>query len=794
MQVSSIKELDTHAVIGGGFAQNFGMSDSAEFFTVLSDTLYRDKKLAVVREVICNAWDAHIDASKQDVPIEITLTDYDLTIRDFGKGIAKDKIGPVYCVYGASTKASDGAQTGGFGLGCKAPFAYSNHFTVTSCHNGTRTLWAISRGGIESDGKPSFREMVSTKTEETGIAVSVPIETQNDSREFHQLILKVVKLGGINAELNGQRLDTYDYTEARKTGFCVMPQGFSLNESRCYVLYGAVTYPVRDTDPKTKRLLSELRNFISSGVVMLIAKPHTIGVTPSREALSYSELTNATINKLLEKTLNSVRGAAQRIYRKTITDRIDKMINSAPDLPAIALKNWHSMSENRSDNTLCASPDQIAIRYVLRTAGNYRQEKFFNTLAARIAKKFPRYSGIRRLPPHVCSGCRVESEISKLMAREDMKIAYRIASSADAVGSCRFFFGGRSSVNRDSYAIEERKGHGPIQNTILIAPSRKAIFEAIHQATEKYASTSGYRNEYAYREMPWIGFVLRSPSAAQIAKIKETAATFGIEVVTLAFPARRKPRKKLESDCAYYDIAKLTPTKSRGRWAATEPTIKEPRFYFRALGTIDNLNVTRVAGSYSITDKNTLKKIAKHFPDTAVVWTNKQECEVKKKGAVHIFDAMAAKFGELLHDKFVQYEALRSEKAFCDLHIYPWDYPNADLALTLAAQSKALSLILFPSKARKNDSNLGAVNDILAIANAFHLQSADCDFSKKRKQLFSEAKASFEHILGSPEELNKRFSFLASIKEFSAVGKNEEAIALVIKTLMRKHKAQKETM
>ncbi len=69
MEVSQPLDHITHAVIGGGKTIDFGISNSAEFFDILSRTLYTDQILAVVREVLCNAWDAHIAAGCTDKPI-----------------------------------------------------------------------------------------------------------------------------------------------------------------------------------------------------------------------------------------------------------------------------------------------------------------------------------------------------------------------------------------------------------------------------------------------------------------------------------------------------------------------------------------------------------------------------------------------------------------------------------------------------------------------------------------------------------------------------------------------------
>ena len=64
-----------HMLTGGAKTIEFGISNDAAFFHILSSTLYSDQRLAVAREVLCNVWDAHIRAGITDKPIEVTITD-----------------------------------------------------------------------------------------------------------------------------------------------------------------------------------------------------------------------------------------------------------------------------------------------------------------------------------------------------------------------------------------------------------------------------------------------------------------------------------------------------------------------------------------------------------------------------------------------------------------------------------------------------------------------------------------------------------------------------------------------
>ena len=312
-----IEDADTHAVIGGGKARAFGIANTAEFVTVLSKTLYSNEKLAVAREILCNAWDAHIDAGITDRPVVITMTETEMRIRDFGKGIHDDMIGDIYCIYGESTKRKATGQTGGFGLGSKAPFAYSDHFTVTSHHAGKKTVYAVSRGSVETDGLPDLRAMVSVDSTETGIEVKIPIRTGRDFMIFKTYLEQVAYWGDMLVMINGGQCDTVGMDKADK-GFIIHPfQSASVgnkfyynSHSRIYIRYGTVIYPLEDK-PEYSNLYSKLTKMIgwkdngysSSNVSPLViqAPANSIAVAPSREQISYSESCVANIKDILEK-------------------------------------------------------------------------------------------------------------------------------------------------------------------------------------------------------------------------------------------------------------------------------------------------------------------------------------------------------------------------------------------------------------------------------------------------------------------------------------------------------------
>lgn len=306
MHVTHVNHVDTHAVIGGQAAQAFAITQNAEFFEVLSSTLYSNKKLAVVREVLCNAWDAHLMVGKTDTAVEVTLTDKELVIRDFGPGIAPEKIIDIYCTYGNSTKTHDGKQTGGFGLGSKAPFAYAKHFTVVSCFNGKRSVYAASRGSSETEGRPDMRCMVAVPTDETGLTVTIPIQSE-DKDDFRRLIQDLTFGGGMKVNLDGKELQRIDYSIA---DFCFVyapPRSLGRHHDSgegVFVRYGAVAYETSFSDPRLEaayRSVGRVAALARSGAFVLLAEPNSMGVTPSRESLSYTDKTVDALIALLQK-------------------------------------------------------------------------------------------------------------------------------------------------------------------------------------------------------------------------------------------------------------------------------------------------------------------------------------------------------------------------------------------------------------------------------------------------------------------------------------------------------------
>lgn len=302
MQVSQQEDHITHAVIGQQESVSMGMSDDAALMHILSATLYTHPKLASVREVICNGWDAHISSNKTDVALEITSANGMLKVRDFGTGIPHDKIGLIYGTYGKSTKRDDKTLTGGFGLGSKAPFAYTDNFEVVSHCEGVKTVYRVSKSSMERGGKPSINKIVAVPTTESGIEVSMAIKPEHEN-EFVSLVQEVLMLGGIRARVNRE-------TPVEPLPLLESPTGYIItsfkgtNTNRINLRYGNVVYPIPRVDAydlEWRKVNDAMGKLWSHANITFMAPPDSVSIAPSREALILTDAGIETIKQMLNK-------------------------------------------------------------------------------------------------------------------------------------------------------------------------------------------------------------------------------------------------------------------------------------------------------------------------------------------------------------------------------------------------------------------------------------------------------------------------------------------------------------
>lgn len=161
-----------------------GQEESSKILTFLRDNIYQAPKTALVKELVSNALDVHVE-NNITRPIEITLPNMFsnlLIIRDFGTGLSPEFMSNKYTQVGFSTKEDKEESLGAYGIGRLSPLAYTDVYYIDSYFEGTLYKYILS---VYDEG---FRKKVSllnlgefTTKEPSGFKVSIPIKEEDYS-------------------------------------------------------------------------------------------------------------------------------------------------------------------------------------------------------------------------------------------------------------------------------------------------------------------------------------------------------------------------------------------------------------------------------------------------------------------------------------------------------------------------------------------------------------------------------------------------------------------------------------
>lgn len=338
--MSKIQTLSDSVLCQSGplSSETFGIAHSSHMFQVLSAGLYSDKISAVLREVGCNAYDAHIASGLEDLPIELHLPTAQKPfcyIKDFGPGLDDVEISNIYTVYGISTKGECLSQTGGFGLGSKAPFAYTlqdslnpKGFTITSVKNGIKRTFVAH---LNSEGIPTVT-LLGTYPADSDWPHGVSVQFEVNPKDIPEFSIKAERIFAwfpiapkvVNGTLN---------STARVTASLTLPSAsiydvdLTSQYHRCSILMNNVVYPLDISrissainESESNEIHSEyepiLNNLLWPITPRIVSVPNNlVAITPSREGLQYTPETITTLvrhyhqiaREIFQKLQNEVR-------------------------------------------------------------------------------------------------------------------------------------------------------------------------------------------------------------------------------------------------------------------------------------------------------------------------------------------------------------------------------------------------------------------------------------------------------------------------------------------------------
>lgn len=300
-----IKEQKGDVLTSTGLNEvTFSIDSSSEhiIFDILRSKLYKNNIGSICREVACNSRDAMREIGIFNKQIEIEIIDntanlsfedgINIIFRDFGIGISPDRAANIYSKYGASTKRDSNVSTGGFGLGAKTPFAYSDAFIVRTVYDNVEYIYSIYIDESKK-GKMILLESNSFEMDGCMTEIIIPINSKDVSK-FKNEVIKSTQFWKLKPKLIGFGNTSYIQLNEKKYSFSLPKniQIFSSNEifeSKINVIIDGIIYPV---DLNILNINTDINEKIC-----IYFNNGELGISANRENLNYD---NDTIEKITD--------------------------------------------------------------------------------------------------------------------------------------------------------------------------------------------------------------------------------------------------------------------------------------------------------------------------------------------------------------------------------------------------------------------------------------------------------------------------------------------------------------
>lgn len=310
----------------------FGISKEHEAIVldILRSKMYKNPVESICREITSNSRDAHREVGKHDVPVEIEVTsdhllmnssDEVIIFRDFGPGIKPEDIPAVYVLMGESTKRHTNELTGGFGIGGKTPFAYSDFFQINSHYGGERRVWIAAVDESKRGKMFEFAEMRSS-TDLTGVEVIVPIK-RRDIEQFWKATIRSCWLWETKPHFKGfkKNISYTAHPNDRWPEYDVLYRGdrcdvisFTANKAlaKVFPVTAVVDEIPYQIDLNQLDVDFEVKGYGNS--LLLHFDTGEISLSSTREEIHYDKHTK----KVLTERVNAIWNEAQKIKKERI--------------------------------------------------------------------------------------------------------------------------------------------------------------------------------------------------------------------------------------------------------------------------------------------------------------------------------------------------------------------------------------------------------------------------------------------------------------------------------------------
>lgn len=302
-------EKTSTVTVGMGESRGFAFEFNETMFDMMSSKTYTDPIRAVIRELSCNALDAHTVAGNAKPFVLHLPTTHEpwFEITDNGTGMDDNEINTLFTMYGGSNKRGDNRTIGALGIGSKSPFAYTKLYTVTSTKDGITYTYTCH----VHEGKPALSpgKVHRTPDAPNGVTINFAVK-ENDIWEFEnkaKTALEFIRpMPTVNVKSFLPHAQSYAFKTAAwglRTEARTAHHGYTVR-----AIMGNVQYQVGNIDESRT---NQLQKKILEMPIDLFFALGELDFASSRESLQLTAKTIAAIlmacDTVLEDTIRQVR-------------------------------------------------------------------------------------------------------------------------------------------------------------------------------------------------------------------------------------------------------------------------------------------------------------------------------------------------------------------------------------------------------------------------------------------------------------------------------------------------------
>lgn len=305
--------------------KEFGLGDASIILMLLTQQYGRPIQ-TLVQEYICNARDANRDVD-QTRPIEITIPTRSRSIfevRDFGKGISPEQMVDVFINIGSSTKREDNNQTGGFGIGAKSAWSYTDKFNVIVFQNGKKRTYvahyssdpenpSIKKGYLDSIYDCITDEIDEDTDEADGVLIQVPCK-HSDAAAFQIAVERAVQFWDVGERPTIRTYESDGVTREVALSYPILLdkmdqfEVYEGDHNRFYLLIDGIPYEAPSewygyyyslTDTSLSTLFKKAK-----GIPCLRIPTGSLWIPPTRESVSNDEANKQIVTKMAKAILS----------------------------------------------------------------------------------------------------------------------------------------------------------------------------------------------------------------------------------------------------------------------------------------------------------------------------------------------------------------------------------------------------------------------------------------------------------------------------------------------------------